>query len=116
MRVAIVDLGTNTFNLLIADTENKSFSVVYAGREVVKLGEKSINENKISEAAFQRRIDAFVKHAGVIKEKGATTVKALATSAIREALNGKDFIQKIQELTGIEVEVIDGNREAELIY
>ncbi|HXB42168.1 MAG TPA: exopolyphosphatase [Bacteroidia bacterium] len=116
MRVAIVDLGTNTFNLLIADAEEKKFSVVYTGREVVKLGEKSINENKISEAAFKRGIDAFIKHAGVIREKSATTIKAFATSAIREALNGSDFIKKIKEFTGIEVEVIDGNREAELIY
>ncbi len=116
MRVAIVDLGTNTFNLLIADVHGKDFSVVYAGREVVKLGEKSINENKITEAAFKRGIDAFVKHASVIKEKGAVKVKAFATSAIREALNGKNFTTQIKELTGIEVEVIDGNREAELIY
>ncbi len=116
MRVAIVDLGTNTFNLLIADISGKRFSVVYTGREVVKLGEKSINENKISEVAFQRGIDAFSRHATVIAEKKAGVVKAFATSAIREAANGKEFIAQIKERTGHDVDVIDGGREAELIY
>lgn len=116
MRVAIVDLGTNTFNLLIADVREKGFSVVYSAREVVKLGEKSINENQINEHAFQRGITAFSNHAKVIKEKDAKVVKAFATSAIREALNGKQFTGQIKELTGIDIDVIDGEREAELIY
>jgi len=116
MRVAIIDLGTNTFNLLIADVRNKEFSVVYAGREVVKLGEKSINENQITGAAFQRGIEAFANHARVIHEHGADLVKALATSAIREALNGAEFCARLKETTGIEIEVINGEREAELIY
>jgi len=116
MRVAIVDLGTNTFNLLIADVHKKHFNVLYAGREVVKLGEKSINENQITDAAFQRGLTAFANHARVIKEHGADLVKALATSAIREALNGAEFCARLKESTGIEIEVINGEREAELIY
>lgn len=116
MRVAVVDLGTNTFNLLIADVRGKDFAVVYAGREVVKLGEKSINENHISEAAFERGLGAFAIHANTIKEHNVSKVKAFATSAIREAKNGKEFIQRIKEITGLDVEVINGEREAELIY
>jgi len=116
MRIAIVDLGTNTFNLLIADVHDHEFTVVHSGREVVKLGEKSINENHISEVAFKRGIDAFNSHVKTIREKEVKIVKAFATSAIREAQNGKQFTLQIKENTGIEVEVIDGEREAELIY
>ncbi len=116
MRVAVIDLGTNTFNLLIADVRDNTFTVVHAGREVVKLGEKSINENHISEPAYERGINAFAAHARVIKEKGVQVVKAFATSAIREAGNGKQFTARVKEMTGIDIEVIDGEREAELIY
>jgi len=116
MRVAIIDLGTNTFNLLITDVADKKFEVVYAGREVVKLGEKSINQNIIAEASYKRGIDALVKHSEVIKKSKVQLIKAFATSAIREAKNGKEFTDDIKKLTGIEVEVIDGQREAELIY
>lgn len=116
MRVAVIDLGTNTFNLLIADVQRCDFRVVHAGREVVKLGEKSINENKINEEAYRRGIQAFMNHARVIREKNAATVRAFATSAIRDAENGRQFTEEIMSKTGIEVQVIDGEREAELIY
>ena len=116
MRVAVIDLGTNTFNLLIADVQQCDFRVVHAGREVVKLGEKTINENKINDEAYRRGIEAFLSHARVIREKNAATVRAFATSAIRDAENGRQFTDEILKKTGIEVQVIDGEREAELIY
>jgi exopolyphosphatase / guanosine-5'-triphosphate,3'-diphosphate pyrophosphatase len=116
MRVAVIDLGTNTFNLLIADVQQSDFRVVHAGREVVKLGEASINEGRIAEAAYRRGIEAFMNHARVIREKNAATVRAFATSAIRDAQNGRQFTDEILQKTGIEIEVIDGEREAELIY
>ncbi|MGZ3863761.1 MAG: Ppx/GppA phosphatase family protein [Bacteroidia bacterium] len=115
MRVAIIDLGTNTFNLLIADTIGEKFNVVYAGREVVKLGEKSINQNRISEVAFERGVKAFSNIADVVKEHKPHEVKALATSAIREAENGKEFTEHLKNLTGIDITVISGEKEAELI-
>lgn len=116
MRVAIVDLGTNTFNLLIADIEKGGFNLVYAGREVVKLGEGGITEGKIGDKAFERGVKAFKNHIEIINQKKVDQVKALATSAIRDARNGADFTQTLREATGIEIEVIDGLREAELIF
>lgn len=116
MRVAIVDLGTNTFNLLIADTAAEKIGVVYAGREVVKLGEKSINQNRIGDAAFNRGIKAFNNIAELIKHFKPGITKVLATSAIREAENGTDFINEIKNQTGLEATIITGDKEAELIY
>ncbi|MGZ3904734.1 MAG: Ppx/GppA phosphatase family protein, partial [Bacteroidia bacterium] len=116
MRVAVVDLGTNTFNLLIADTVGEKFNVVYAGREVVKLGEQSINQNRISDVAYDRGIKAFTKLAELIKKYEPQKIKALATSAIREAENGLEFANAIKKLTGIEISIISGDKEAELIY
>ncbi len=116
MRIAIVDLGTNTFNLLIADVLKEKISVIYAGREVVKLGEKSINENRIADAAFARGIKAFIAYTEIIKKHQPKIIKVLATSAIREAHNGLDFITETKKLTGIETTIITGEKEAELIY
>jgi exopolyphosphatase/guanosine-5'-triphosphate,3'-diphosphate pyrophosphatase len=116
MRVAIVDLGTNTFNLLIADVIDKKITVVHAGREVVKLGEKSINENRIADAAFERGVKAFSNITAVIKKNQPAVIKVFATSAIREARNGPDFVKDIEKQTGIEISVISGEKEAELIY
>ena len=116
MRIAIVDLGTNTFNLLIADVLKNKITVVHAGREVVKLGEKSINENKIADVAFERGIKAFLIHAEIIKKHKPEIIKVLATSAIREAANGGDFVAEVKRLTGIDITIISGEKEAELIY
>jgi exopolyphosphatase/guanosine-5'-triphosphate,3'-diphosphate pyrophosphatase len=116
MRAAILDLGTNTFNLLIADVSDGAFNIVHADRQVVKLGEKSINENKIAEAAFQRGLAAFQLHAEAIHHHQPGVVKVLATSAIREAENGHDFMEAVKSRTGLDIEIISGEKEAELIY
>lgn len=116
MRAAILDLGTNTFNLLIADVGNGSFSIVHADRQVVKLGEKSINENKIAESAFRRGLAAFQLHAEAILHHKPQVVRVLATSAIREAENGPDFMNEVKRRTGFDIEIISGEEEAELIY
>lgn len=117
MIVAVIDLGTNTFNLLIAQKENNGrFTKIAANRIPVKLGEGSINRGFISEAPFRRGIEALKQFSTIISEKKAEKVYAFATSAIRTASNGNEFVNLAQKQTGIKVEIIDGNREAELIY
>jgi len=117
MKVAIIDLGTNTFNLLIAEKgKSGGFKKVASNRIPVKLGEGSINQGYISETPFKRGIEALKQFSGMIKEKNVEQVRAFATSAIRSAKNGAEFISRVKSETGIDVEVIDGDREAELIY
>ncbi len=117
MRVAVLDLGTNTFHLLIADvTGGKKPTMVYQETIAVKLGEGGIEEGTISEVAFARGITALKFFKKRIDEYHAVIVKSAATSAIRSAANGLDFIDKVHVATGLALEVIDGDREAELIY
>ena len=117
MRIAVIDLGTNTFNLLIVEkTANGGYSKLKLSRIPVKLGEGSINKGFISQVPFNRGINALKQYAEIIRENKVDKVRALATSAIRSATNGKDFVNAAKNETGIEIEVIDGNREAELIY
>ncbi len=117
MKIAVIDLGTNTFNLLIVEKDNiGGYKKLSSTRIPVKLGEGTINKGYIAETPFNRGITALKEYSKIIKEQNIERVVALATSAIRTAKNGLDFVAKAKSETGIEVEVIDGNREAELIY
>lgn len=116
MRVAILDLGTNTFSLLIVDINEKTYTEVRHSREVVKLGHESITNNIISPPAFQRGVTALCNLAKIIKQYDVEAIKALATSAIREAKNREEFISEVRKQADIHIEVISGAKEAELIY
>jgi exopolyphosphatase/guanosine-5'-triphosphate,3'-diphosphate pyrophosphatase len=116
MRIAVIDLGTNTFNLLIADIGAKGHGKVVSDRIPVKLGEGTINSGYISPGPFQRGINALAHYKELIDLHKVDIVRAFATSAIRSASNGTEFVQLAKERFGFSVEVIDGDREAELIY
>lgn len=115
--LAIIDLGTNTFHLLIARIdEREDFSIEQKFKEPVKLGEGGINSGRISDAAFQRGLRALKKFRKLILSKKADEVRAFATSAIRSAENGPDFVKAAKEQAQIDIRIINGNEEAALIY
>jgi exopolyphosphatase/guanosine-5'-triphosphate,3'-diphosphate pyrophosphatase len=117
MRVAIIDLGTNTFNLLIADTyEKESWTQVLKIKEGVKLGQGGINKGYILAEAFERGIAAMVRHYERIKAYNVEKVYAFGTSALRDAANGHEFISEVKQRFGFEITLISGEKEAELIY
>ncbi len=117
MRVAVLDLGTNTFNLVIAEkNETVALRILHNSKLPVKLGEKGINKGEITKAAFDRGIEAVKIHYQTIVKFQVDTIKAFGTSALRTTRNGSQFIQTIKDLTGIEIEIISGDTEAELIY
>lgn len=116
MRAAIIDLGTNTFNLLIFETNNKVPTIVHSERQAVGLGLGGINEKRIAEDAQERALSTlhyFVKQA---KKWGASSFQAIGTSALRDATNSPTFLSKVLDETGVAITIIDGLREAELIY
>ncbi|MDY0906792.1 exopolyphosphatase [Pedobacter sp. CFBP9032] len=116
MRVAVIDLGTNTFHLLIAEISNQNFEVLYKTNVPVKLGEGRINDNIIIPAAFERGIDCLKNFEETILSFQVEKVKATATSAVRSANNGRDFVKAVKETTEIEIEILSGAEEAEFIY
>lgn len=116
-KVAIIDLGTNTFHLLITEiNERDDFIVKEKYKEPVKLGEGGITSGKITQEAFDRGIAALKKFKTLITSMGAQQIFAFATSAIRSASNGKTFIDHAQVEAGIDIKVINGNEEASLIF
>ena len=117
MQIAILDLGTNSFNLLIVEsTADQSYKILLNTKVGVKLGEGGINKKVITEAAFKRGIDAISKHFEKIKQFKVDRIKAFATSAIRDASNGKAFTDTLKEQFNLEIATISGDKEAELIF
>jgi exopolyphosphatase / guanosine-5'-triphosphate,3'-diphosphate pyrophosphatase len=116
MNIAIIDLGTNTFNLLIGEiNKDKSYTILYNNKLSVKLGE-SINEGYISPASFRRGIEARGEFKKTSEDYSVSRIYAFATSAIRDAKNGLEFARIVKETVDIEVDVISGEQEAEFIY
>ncbi|MFD2163924.1 exopolyphosphatase [Paradesertivirga mongoliensis] len=116
-RIAALDLGTNTFHLLIADIfEGVITRIIYSDQKHVKLGEGGISTGTITEASFSRGIEALSDFHQAIIEHKVEFIRAVGTAALRSAANGQMFIDQVKANTGIAVEIIDGDREASLIY
>jgi exopolyphosphatase/guanosine-5'-triphosphate,3'-diphosphate pyrophosphatase len=115
MRIAALDLGTNTFHLLIA--ENKTgVKFLLKKTIVVKLGREGFNNGLISTAAFTRGINALKKFSVYLKKFKPDKIVSLGTSALRKCTNGNDFVREGSKIIGSRIEIIEGEKEAALIY
>lgn len=113
--IAVIDCGTNTFNLLVAEVNREGWSVLFHNKIAVKLGEGGFDEKRIHPQRFARGLDALLVHKSAIDSLQCDEIYAYATSALRESSNGVEFIEKAKQLFGIEIELISGDKEAELI-
>lgn len=117
MRIAALDLGSNSFHLLVADVHpDGSFESLTREKEMLRLGDEVSRHGCIRPAALERVI-ATVQHLRRLAEAdGATEIVAKATSAIRTAANGSEVVDLIETDAGLHVEVISGLEEARLIF
>ena len=116
-RVAAYDLGSNSFTLLVAEADGQGGLVELArGQEMVRLGEDSLREGFIPFSTFQRGLDGLLKLRKMAEGFAPEHTVAVATSAIREARNGSDFVHTVAREVGLAVEVLDPVKEATLIY
>jgi len=114
-RYAVIDLGTNTFHLLIAErATGPTFRPVFRKRKFVKLGEEGLEQ--LGKAPFERGIQTMQEFHQFLKQYQVEQVRAIGTAALRTASNGADFLREVHQLTGITVELISGDQEAEWIY
>ena len=117
MRIAAVDMGSNSFHLLVVEAHaDGSFDTLLREKDVLRLGEVVTRTGGIPDADVDRVLDTMRRFAGMAAAVDATTIVACATSAMREADNSVAVVELIREETGIDVEVISGRREAELIF
>lgn len=114
-RIAAIDLGTNSFHAVLVDIyPDGSFRTVDKLKEMVILAEKGL-EDRLSRDAMDRGLDALKRIKFLCDSHGVENILAFATSAIREAKNGGDFIKEVGENVGIRVRAISGKMEAEMI-
>lgn len=117
MKIAVLDLGTNVYNLLIAEISKSEYSIIKVVKVAAKLGEGGILNGYLSTNAFTNAENALSKiMSNIEQEGGVEKIFAFATSAVRDAKNGREFVNNIKEKFGLDVEVISGDREAELIF
>lgn len=115
-RIAIIDMGTNTFHLLVADEHEGSYRIVHRDRLSVKIGMGGINRGLITKDAIQRALLALQSFRNTIDKMKVERVYAYGTSALRNAGNRGEIVDRIAHLTGIEINLISGDQEAEFIY
>jgi len=114
-RIAAIDFGTNTARLLVADRNpDGSFQQVRIEREIVRMGGGFDRERGLSDDAMQRGHLCLSRFAGILEEYGVTELRAVATSAVRDAANGRAFLDRIYRLTGISLSAINGETEGAL--
>ena len=115
-QIAVIALGTNTFNLLIAEKSQTGHSVIYKNKIPVRLGEGGIQDKILTQEAMNRGLKALKEHKSDIVHHGISQVYAFATSAIRSASNGEEFVASALNQTGIKINVISGEEEAMYIF
>jgi exopolyphosphatase/guanosine-5'-triphosphate,3'-diphosphate pyrophosphatase len=115
MRIASIDIGTNTFRLLVSELKGSELEKIYIDRVITRLGGGfSRIERLISEDAVERALVVLQGFSRILKRYEVDRVRAVATSVVREALNGHDFMSRVKKEAGIEIELVSGEEEAEL--
>ena len=117
-RIAAIDIGTNSFHLLVAavDPKLRTFRIIQAEKATTRLGERDPETGELTEAAMQRGLETLRQFRDLAASHRVEQIVTAATSAVREAPNGRDFLQTIHDDLGMEVDLVSGPEEARLIY
>jgi exopolyphosphatase/guanosine-5'-triphosphate,3'-diphosphate pyrophosphatase len=115
-RVAVIDCGTNTFNLRVVDVgASAGWIPVFGQRIPVRLGQGGVAKGVIRPDRMARGLDALVSMREALRNYRVEEIHVLATSAMRDAKNGHEFVAQAKELTGFDIQIISGQHEARLI-
>ncbi|MEY2976283.1 MAG: HD domain-containing protein [Prochlorotrichaceae cyanobacterium] len=116
--LAAIDVGTNSVHMVVVRIEPylPSFSIVAAEKETVRLGERCPKTGDLTEEAMFRSISALKRFKTRAESLRAESILAVATSATREAPNGREFLKEVQKHLGLTIDLISGDEEARRIY
>jgi exopolyphosphatase/guanosine-5'-triphosphate,3'-diphosphate pyrophosphatase len=116
MRVAVVDIGTNSTRLLIADVADGAVEQLHRESIVTRLGEGVDATGRLGDGPMGRVFDVLERFRGVIDEHPVAATTAVLTSAVRDAANGAEFTTAVRERFGLDARTIDGDEEAALTF
>jgi exopolyphosphatase/guanosine-5'-triphosphate,3'-diphosphate pyrophosphatase len=116
--IAAIDLGTNSLHMVVVkiDPRLPAFSIIAREKETVRLGDRNLTTGELKPEIIKKAIAALGRFQEVAKTINAETIIAVATSAVREAPNGKDFLYRVETELGLSVDLISGQEEARRIY
>jgi exopolyphosphatase/guanosine-5'-triphosphate,3'-diphosphate pyrophosphatase len=116
-RLAAIDVGSNTIRLTVAEVQDDdTYRILDEEREMVRLGEKLDRTGRLSEAAVERALAALGKMKAIADGFKVTEIRAIATSAVREAANGPGFVREVMRQHKVRIDVISGDEEAQLAF
>ena len=116
-RLAAIDVGSNTIRLTVAEVQDDdTYRVLDEEREMVRLGEKLDRTGRLSDASIERALAAIGKMKAIADGFKITELRAIATSAVREASNGRSFIREVWRQHKVRIDVISGDEEAQLAF
>ncbi|MEA5515090.1 Ppx/GppA phosphatase family protein [Nodularia sp. UHCC 0506] len=116
--IAAIDMGTNSLHMVVVkiDPTLPSFRIIAKEKETVRLGNRDITTGELKAEIIDKAITALRRFQEVAKTANAETIIAVATSAVREAPNGRNFLHRVEEELGLSVDLISGQEEARRIY
>ena len=117
MRIAALDLGSNSFHLLVVEARlDGSFVPLAREREMLRLGDLVARTGEIGEEGASRAVEVVRRFRSIAEAQHADEIVALGTAALREAVDGVELVDRVREETGVEIHVVDGLREAALVF
>ncbi len=116
MKLAAIDIGSNSIKLAVVDAvDSSSFAVVTRQKEVVRLGHETLRRRRLSRDAIERAVGCIQRYKTIAEAHQADAIIAVATASVREANNAAQFIKEVENQTGVRVEILSGVEEARLI-
>lgn len=120
LKFAAIDIGSNAVRLLLTNVVEEGSSAVFRKSSLVRmplrLGEDSFSTGVLSEQRVDKLVKTMIAYRNLMEVEDVVAYKACATSAMREAINSKEVVDYVHEKSGVDIEIIDGKREAEIIY
>ncbi|MEO8274796.1 MAG: Ppx/GppA phosphatase family protein [Thermoanaerobaculia bacterium] len=116
-RIAAIDIGSNSIHMVVVERGGAGgYQVLARERDMVRLGKSALSNGALSPKAMRKGLEALLKMTTLARLKGAGEIVAVATSAVREASNGREFLAQVRALTGVDVRVLSGEEEGALIF
>ena len=116
VRRAVIDVGTNSVKLLVADVTDHAVTPIFEESEQTRLGKGFYETHRLQPDAIADTASVIAQFAGIARVKQATSLRVIATSATRDAINKEELLGAIKRASGLEVEIISGQQEADWVY
>ncbi|MGA2029781.1 MAG: exopolyphosphatase, partial [Verrucomicrobiota bacterium] len=116
VRRAVIDVGTNSIKLLVADVAGRNVQPVGEDSRQTRLGKNFYDTHRLQPDAIARTAEAVAEFAKIARGENAASIRVIATSAARDAVNADELTSAIRSASGLKVEIISGECEAEWVF